>query len=73
MDMRHLDSACGLASITEGEFVPGLAGAIRNADALLITLMLQVTIASINWRNCEQLREKKILKTTPVEGLHIIL
>lgn len=27
-----------LPPITEGEFVPGLAGAIRNADALLITI-----------------------------------
>ena len=60
-----------LPPITEGEFVPGLAGAIRNADALLITIdassddcldQLDGTI--------EQLKEKKILRDDQVEGLH---
>ena len=60
-----------LPPITEGEFVPGLAGAIRNADALLITIdassddcldQLDGTLL--------QLKEKKILRDDLVEGLH---
>ncbi len=60
-----------LPPITEGEFVPGLAGAIRNADALLITIdassddcldQLDGTLS--------QLKERKILRDDIVEGLH---
>lgn len=60
-----------LPPIIEGEFVPGLAGAIRNADALLIAIdassddcldQLDGTLG--------QLREKKIFRDDVVEGLH---
>jgi hypothetical protein len=60
-----------LPPITEGEFVPGLAGAIRSADALLITIDASSDDCLDQLDGtCRQLREKKILRDDPVEGLH---
>jgi len=60
-----------LPPITEGEFVPGLAGAIRNADALLIIIDASSDDCLDQLDGtCRQLREKKILRDDIVEGLH---
>ncbi|NLB73368.1 MAG: TGS domain-containing protein, partial [Firmicutes bacterium] len=60
-----------LPPITEGEFVPGLAGAIRNADVLLIIIDASSDDCLDQLDGtCRQLREKKILRDDIVEGLH---
>lgn len=60
-----------LPPITEGEFVPGLAGAIRNADALLITIDASSDDCLDQFDGTlSQLKERKILRDDIVEGLH---
>jgi ribosome-interacting GTPase 1 len=60
-----------LPPITEGEFLPGLAGAIRNADALMIIVDASSDDCLDQLEGtCEQLKEKKVLRDDPVEGLH---
>src|SRR5690606_6219285 len=59
-----------LPPITEGEFVPGLAGAIRNADALLITIDASSDDCLDQFDGTlSQLKERKILRDDIVEGL----